>query len=213
MRLRRLFGKGSGIIKPTKDAVSKLKNIQNMFIDSLPYFLHLIRNNIILNTLITTGSFSNIDLKNVEHDTFTDSSIVFRNFHLRNDEVFESVNFSIGVDPECADNQVMHLGFITKDPKFFDSTELYFGEDINMPIKLHPAIINERLDKKKVGFKQIFDPPIPPAYITVIKNSVYGYNITLSFFSNYLEVKNRIKNTQDAILKSVDKNQNNLRSF
>jgi len=173
-----------------------------MQIDSLPYFLQLIKQNILLHAIIASGGFSNIDLKNIEHNIFTEKAIVFYNFSLSSNDSFEYVNFSIIEDVSNPSETIMEFSFLTRDSKYFENTKHYFNENENSPIKNHPLIKKKRLTRKDIGFIKIFDSPVPPADVSISKNTTYGYSINLTFYSDFKAVKERMQKREEAILNS-----------
>lgn len=59
--------------------------------DTLPYFLVLVKKNIILCTFITSGTLSGIDFKGYETDVWSDALIEIKGFKLSNEDAFSSV--------------------------------------------------------------------------------------------------------------------------
>lgn len=94
--------------------------------EQLPLFFKLIKNNILLYTAITTGSFNETELKKYDHAFFTSEkrAVEIRNFTLGNQEQFETVIISF--------NQFgTSISFNTKDTKFFENTNYYLVKKQN----------------------------------------------------------------------------------
>ncbi|HEX8350600.1 MAG TPA: hypothetical protein VF598_11600, partial [Hymenobacter sp.] len=60
--------------------------------EPLPYFLILLKKNIVLCSIITSGSFANVDLSKTEHNFHSNQAIDFLNFCLGENETFTLVN-------------------------------------------------------------------------------------------------------------------------
>ncbi|HEY9003349.1 MAG TPA: hypothetical protein VIM89_18480 [Mucilaginibacter sp.] len=87
----------------------------------LPYFLALVKKNVILWTIITTGSFAKIDFSNTQHSS-TSHSILLKNYSLSNEDRFDDVMISI----RPFETIVIFRG---ADKKYSQNEKYYFGTD------------------------------------------------------------------------------------
>jgi hypothetical protein len=176
-----------------------------MIIDTLPYLIQLIKQNLILQTLITTGSLQNVDFKTVSHDIVSDRAVEFFNFPLGSSEVFDQVTFTI--EDSCDVNEGKNINVIltTDNPKYFDNAEFYFGGfeinkgNVNSNIRSISSV------RKELGVFRIFENPVPPAFINIMQNPYYGYGIFISFYCDYKE-KIELKQLIDQAFKTDSSN-------
>lgn len=88
----------------------------------LPLFLELIRQNVILYTILTTGSFQNLDLQKVDHYMWSNKAIEFKDFSLSDDEKFSKVMVTFT-------DQSIVISMRTDNHRFMENTKYYFSED------------------------------------------------------------------------------------
>ena len=139
--------------------------------ESLPLFLQLIKKNIIIYSIISSGNFAHVDLKTIEHVVWGDKAIEFKNFELGEHEKFSSVLITFTEIGLC-------MYFQTEDPKYFTDTKYYFNEDttvkLNSPYKMDGVLVNH--NTKNLGEFKEFDPPVD---VSIHKSSVYGYSVNI----------------------------------
>lgn len=151
--------------------------------DSLPLFLSLIKNSILINTLLTTGNFNNIDLSEFNTRVYSQKAIEFINFRLSENDMFDTILYSvIPSDSSGEASGLIQLTLTTKESKYFDNFQLYFQSG-KRKSKFH-RISDFHLD---LGYFQLFEPPFPPAFVSIIKNPQYGYGVYISFYEDYLQ--------------------------
>lgn len=147
--------------------------------DQLPYFLLLLQKNVLLYSLITAGSFAEVDLTHVKHRVYSDHAIEITDFALGENDNFTSVRIMIMESGTS-------LTFHTTSNKYFDKPEIYFNRSgletsgniysINgSPTKTH---------KKSLGNFIVFPYPVPPASVWVRNSSTYGYVVSIQFIKN-----------------------------
>jgi hypothetical protein len=169
-----------------------------MMNDTLPYLLMLIKKNIILHALVTSGSFHGVDLKNIDHEIIG-KALQLNNFSLGKEDVF-NIDFYVTKDLSGKKKDVItYLTLTTKESKYFEQAEYYFNDDENRGKNKHPLVKKERKHKKDLGIFKIFDGQIPPAFVTIKQNPTYGYAIFISFYSDFYEAYKRKKNVDDAL--------------
>lgn len=149
--------------------------------NTLPYFLLLLQKNALLYSIIATGSFTNLDLSQVEHRIQSDQAIEFFNFPLGGNETFTSVSVLI-VDSGTS------VTFFTPSPKYFDDPERYFqrkGSDDNGHLNTF-GTTGAQTHKKSLGIFTVLPLPVPPASVWVRNSDVYGYAVSVQFFKHNL---------------------------
>jgi len=138
----------------------------------LPLFLQLLKKNFIIYSIITSGSFAQVDLKTNEHVVWGEKAIEFKNFKLGEHEQFPSV---LVMFTEMG----IHVNFQTADPKYFINTKYYFNEDttvkLHNPYKMDDVRVNH--NSKDLGVFKEFNPPLR---ISLHKSSVYGYSVNIN---------------------------------
>lgn len=142
--------------------------------ENLPYLLKLIKTNALLYSIISTGGFSHIDLKNEDHYVWTQRTLELKNFALSETDVFTSVMIKLNSDTSV----VVELR--TMDPRYFDNSQYYFEKDTVVQ-KQNPYFINDsevNVDCKILGEFPLFDPPVT---ISLRHSSIYDYLISLNF--------------------------------
>ena len=172
-------------------------------IDSLPYLLQLIKKSIVLHALITSGSVMGVDLKNYDYNLIG-NGIHFNNFSLSQNDTFDEVMFFVAKDVlGKKTDSVINIILTTNEAKYFDKSDFYFNDDETRGKNKHPAIREERKFRKDLGVFQIFEKPIPPAIVSIKRNSEYQYRIFIRFYSNFKEVLKRKKEMDDSIEKDI----------
>lgn len=145
-------------------------------VEPIPYFLLLLKKNFLLYSIILNNSFAQIDLTHIEHVTYSDSTLSLKNFQLSENDVFSSIDVVI------MDGATL-LTFNTENPKYYNNTEEYFQragvERSGAPYVLYGQ--EARTSKKKLGKFNVFEYPIPPTLISVVKSTIYGYAIFMDF--------------------------------
>ena len=172
-----------------------------MLFDSIPLFFKLLKSNLLLNTLITTGTISGLDLKEFDYEQHTHNSIVLKNISLGDDEKFYSVVFASYRLPMEPSVEVIDLRLATYNPKFFENTDYFFSEDTSSPENTNPIIAKQRIKKKKIGFRKYSDTPCLSPYVTVMKNPAYGYQIGLTIYSDYEIRRKKIEEIESEMFK------------
>src|ERR1700744_5728120 len=90
----------------------------------LPYFLSLIKSNVLLWTIITTNSLTNINLEGTIHGYWSNQCLEFRDYSLNKGEKFKSIRIT--------DNESnMMLDFYTDSNKYARNSNYYFGSALN----------------------------------------------------------------------------------
>lgn len=169
-------------------------------IDSLPYIMQLVKQNIILQALISTGSFQGVDLTDIKHDIRSNSAIEFFNFALGKDDIFDEALFYVTEDStEGGKGFIRHLVLTTKDPKYFENSAYYFNDDENSNRNNHPLIKQMRATQKDLGVFFMFNNPTPPAVVSIIRHPHSSFNIFFMFYSNYHEVIKRKEELDKAL--------------
>lgn len=154
----------------------------------LPYFLLLIKKNVVLWTIITTGSFANINLKDIDHDYWTNQFLQINNYSLNDDEKFNEVWITL------TDISTI-ISFRPNSSKYLDSTKHYFGKD-TITANSNPYYISgievsdvsKGLDSFDIGLDM-------PIHVKVGKSSSYGYYIDLTLYKKgWIDKVNSMKN-------------------
>jgi hypothetical protein len=141
----------------------------------LPIFLNWIRGNALLYSIITTGSFSNIDLKSIDHVAVSERTIELRNFALSETEVFESVFINLT-------DRGTTIRFMTAKPDYFDSTKYYFGYEILSTKNSSYQIDGKPLStERKILDEYYLFPSVPVVSTNLYNSSIYGYMILIDF--------------------------------
>lgn len=140
--------------------------------ENLPYFLSLIKKNIILYSIISSNSFNNVDLKKYETVIWSDRVIEIKNFKLDNDHAFNSIMIAIS-------DLGLSIKFSTSSSKYFDNPKEYFKRDSPVRSKNY-EIFAKTIDSnsKRLGEFDYFKPPVD---VTLYKSNAYGYTINLLF--------------------------------
>jgi hypothetical protein len=174
-----------------------------MIIDTLPPFIQLVKQNIVLHALVVAGSWHDIDLSKWNHITMG-KTLIIKEFRLSDNDIFE-VHFSVQQPLSGKKNdKMMALSLITHDSKYFDNAGFYFSfhED-----KKRPGALVKRggiESKKDIGVFRIYDDAISPAFVLIRNNPFYGFCIYIRFYSNFDEVYKRKKENDDALESSKD---------
>ena len=145
--------------------------------EPLPYFLLLLKKNVVLCSIIAHSSFAQVDLSHIEHITRTDSYMNLLNFQLDGKEIFPSVDVMLIEDATS-------ITFHTTNPDYYDHPEHYFQRS-GMERDSHPYIIygqEAQTRRRNLGNFEIFGPGTPPASVSVAKSTIYGYAIFIDFY-------------------------------
>lgn len=150
--------------------------------ENLPYFLFLLKKNVLLYSIVVNSSFSHTDLAKIEHTTYSENAIDFHNFCLGADECFPSVNVIVDED------QTSFL-FNTTSSKYFENPERYFqrnslARDRNAYEIFGKAALTR---KKSLGDFDLLGSGIPPATVSVSQSSINGYIVTVTFYKHKLQ--------------------------
>lgn len=96
--------------------------VKPIIMNNLPYFFLLMKKNIILWTITTTGSFSKIDLTNTEHAYLGSSYLTLKNYVLSKQDTLRQVDI-------MADKMGATIIVETPYAKYQDNMHYYFGAD------------------------------------------------------------------------------------
>lgn len=147
--------------------------------DKLPYFLALVKKNVILYPFITSGALSGIDFKGYQTMRLSDCAIDIKNFKLSNEDLFSAVMIGIS-------DLGLHINFSTNSAKYFDDPKKYFSRDT--PIRKREYEMFEQQVKSNSKRLGEFENFIRLVDVTLYNSSMYGYRISLFFPSDkYLE--------------------------
>jgi hypothetical protein len=141
----------------------------------LPYFLLLVKKNVVLWTIITTGSFTSVNLKTIDHDFWTDQYLQIKDYSLNNNEKFNDIWITL------TDVSTI-VSFRSTSAKYLEDTKYYFDRDVPVAGRNPYSISDEKVTEmsKKLG---AFDIGLEmPVNITVRHSSVYGYSIDLTLY-------------------------------
>jgi hypothetical protein len=147
--------------------------------EPLPYFLLLLKKNVLLCSIIASGSFAQLDLGQVEHRIHSDGAMDLLNFSLGEGETFSEVNVMI-VESGTS------LTFHTTNPDYFEHPERYFQSE-GVTRDARPYLLNGmevKTRKKNMGEFVILPAPVPPASVWVRSSSLYGCVIAVHFFND-----------------------------
>ena len=154
----------------------------------LPYFLLLVKKNVVLWTIITTGSFANADLKDIAYDYWTKQFLQISHFSLDDKEKFHEVWITITEISTI-------ISFRPSSSKYLDSTKYYFNEDTVAENSNSFYIADKQVSDvaKKLGAFDIgLDMPI---HVTVGKSSVYGNYVNLTLYNKeWIEKAKKMRN-------------------
>lgn len=115
----------------------------------LPYFLSLIKGNVLLWTIITTHSVTNINLEGTIHGYWSTQCLEFRDYSLNKSEKFKSIRIT--------DNESdMTLDFYTDSDKYIRNSNYYFGE----ALKNQDSSAVKRFEKFDMGLDRSVDVEI-----------------------------------------------------
>lgn len=147
--------------------------------DKLPYFLALVKKNIILYTVISSGAFLGVDFRDYETDVWSDAYIKIKNFKLSDEDSFISADIRIT-------DFGLYIEFDPNSSKYFDDPKKYFSRDT--PIRKREYEMFEQQVKSNSKRLGKFENFIRLVDVTLYNSSMYGYRISLFFPSDkYLE--------------------------
>ncbi|MFC1224447.1 hypothetical protein ACFE6N_11600 [Pedobacter sp. BG31] len=90
----------------------------------IPYFMSLVKSNVLLWTIITTNSLTDINLEGTNHGYWSQQCVEFRDYSLNKNEKFRSIRIT--------DNgSFMMLDFYTDSDKYIRNASYYFGKALN----------------------------------------------------------------------------------
>jgi hypothetical protein len=134
----------------------------------LPYFMSLIKSNVLLWTIITTTSLTKINLEGINHGYWSNQCLEFRDYSLNKAEKFKSIRIT--------DNESnMMLDFYTDSDKYIRNSNYYFGA----ALKNQDTSTTKRFEKFDIGLDRSVDVEITNygrKYGTVISMTVYKKN-------------------------------------
>lgn len=147
---------------------------------SFPYFLQLLHQDELLCSIITAGSFAQVDLTSFDHHLYTDQALVLFNYSLEN-EFFTKVNIML-VEGDIS------LVFHTTSAKYLEDPERYFQRQAPERTSAPYVIFGQEARTRKKNLGQFFflGPLIPPASVSLRQSSLYGYVISINFYQNNL---------------------------
>ena len=150
--------------------------------EPLPYFLLLLQKNVLLCSIVATGSFTRLDLSQTEHRVHSEQALDFYHFELGGKEVFQSVNILVTESSTS-------LTFHTNDETYFYHPERYFGcvgtDTMSGPYSV--SGVEAKTKRKYLGKFILFDTGLPPASVYVRHSSLYGYVVSVSFYKHDLD--------------------------
>lgn len=147
----------------------------------LPYFLALVKKNLILYTIITSNSFANIDFKGYETDVWNERYMEIKNFKLGPEDAFSDVNIGFS-------NLGLQITFKTSNSKYFDFPKKYFNRDSPIRVRNYEmAELKVNSNSIRLGEYDYFKPPVD---VSLTKSTAYGYSISLWFIDR--EALNKI---------------------
>lgn len=88
--------------------------------NNLPYFFLLLKKNIALWTIITTGSFAKIDTAHTEFDRISPYFLILKNYSINKNDTFKEIRI-------MSTGWLLSINFITSTSKYLDSLKYYFG--------------------------------------------------------------------------------------
>lgn len=145
--------------------------------EALPLFFQLIKKNAILYSIITTGSLSNVNLKDTNHIFFSDRAIQFKKFTLGENHVFSFVTLTI-------DSVHVAIDFTDSNSRYFDSTEYYFGKNsfVDKEKKMNVDGVYITVEEKSLGYYSGFAEQTPSIKAVVKKTGFVDYSVSLRFY-------------------------------
>ncbi|HTK20101.1 MAG TPA: hypothetical protein VL442_11325 [Mucilaginibacter sp.] len=157
--------------------------------NDLPYFLALVKKNLILWTIITTGSFAKIDFGNTEHK-LSPRAVMLKNYQLSNEDRFDEIIVFTRPFETI-------ITFRDADQKYSKNAKHYFGTDEITG----SADISSAHDTSKYNYKLIRLGPIKLNADTGVSIFLSPSEITLRYTSKgyFLARKKRLDS-----LKKVD---------
>lgn len=142
--------------------------------DKLPYFIALVKKNVILYSIITAGSFTVNDFKGYNTSVWSDAVIDVENFQLSEDDQFKFVRIMKG---EIG----TYITFYSNSSKYFDNPKKYFDRDSPVRERNYEMFAKQvSSNSKRLGEFDHFGVPMD---VTLYNSSVYGYTVSL-FFKN-----------------------------
>ena len=146
--------------------------------DPLPYFLLLLKKNVLLCSIIAAGSLSQVDLSQVKHYSHSAQVVDLLDYSL-GEEIFPVVQVRAS-----RKSKVVTLTFFTSKSDYFDNPERYFGRTTAVrsgePYEISGQVSQTK--EKGLGKFRILEEPVPEAYVALVNSTVYGYTISVNFY-------------------------------
>jgi hypothetical protein len=162
--------------------------------NNLPYFFLLMKKNIILWTIITTGSFSKIDLTNTEHSFVAPSYLVLKNYVLSKQDTLRQVEV-------IADKMATTFIFETPYSKYQNNMHYYFGTDSPMGrIESSYEIDGEKVSSSTDAYSPIDIGIHKQVSVSVGRSNANAFKIVIRAYPEEEEKKLQMK--VDSILKA-----------
>ena len=145
--------------------------------EPIPYFLLLLKKNVLLCSIIMSGSLTQVDLTQVNHVVYSNKAIELLDFTLGENENFSSVMVLTG-------DEDITITFHTAKPDYFNHPEQYFQRTAitrtHQPFGVFGAV-NQTQDIN-LGDFYFLPPPIPPASVYLTKMNTHKYDISVVFY-------------------------------
>jgi len=153
----------------------------------LPYFLLLVKKNVVLWTIITTGSFANVNLKDIDHDYWTSQFLQINDYSLNNDEKFNEIWITL------TDISTI-ISFRSSNSKYLDNTKYYFDRDTVLT-NSNPYYISDMKVSDASKNLDTFDIGLDmPVHVTIGKSSSYGHYVDLTLYKKgWIDKVNKMK--------------------
>ncbi|WP_139921262.1 hypothetical protein [Hymenobacter sp. DG01] len=143
--------------------------------DSLPYFLLLLKKNALLASIIARGTLVGTDLHAVPHFTHSAQAVDLLDFSLSPDETFEKVGI---VE---LDSGELNISFQTSSANYYEQPSYYFGRLAAERVRPSYLINNQeiRTRSKCLGEFNLRPAPAPPVVVWLRHSTLYGYIIRI----------------------------------
>jgi hypothetical protein len=156
--------------------------------DSIPYFLQLVSQNVVLSTMLISGSFSNLDLKTINYDILG-KGIQIYNLPLNQNVILEDILFySIEEVVKKKKKKTNNVIITMKNRFLFEHYQHYFITQIDTVNGMNLIPSSKTPQKIDFGFfwlKEKFNVPI---HLIVFFGLEGNCTIYLTSYSNYKEV-------------------------
>lgn len=142
--------------------------------ESLPYFFDLLKNDRIIQEVVTKRALSANDLDGIKYVQKSGNMIKLTNFLLSDRERFRSASILIS-------KFGIMVEFISKDLKYFDKADVFFNS--TTIARKHPSYYKKgqefKAKSKRLEVVELFDKTV---HGTVLRSDLYGCKIMISFF-------------------------------